>query len=86
MGKYKRRLGARRYRDYDEETLENAIRALGNGRSSRQAETIYKIPRRTLLNKVKNKHSGSVGHPTMLTEVEERCLVDVVIAGEKLFR
>lgn len=49
--------------------------------SSRQAETIYRIPRRTLLNKVKNKHSGSVRHPTMLTEVEERCLVDVVIAS-----
>lgn len=81
MGKHKRKLGARRYRDYDEEILENAFAAMSNGMSSRRAEQLFKIPRRTILNKVKFKHTGAVGHPSALTAVEERHLVDVIKAS-----
>ena len=39
--------------------------------SVRQAEKTFSIPRRTIANKVKGKHSGSVGRPPALTDEEE---------------
>uniref|UniRef100_A0A1Y1KZ51 DDE-1 domain-containing protein n=2 Tax=Photinus pyralis TaxID=7054 RepID=A0A1Y1KZ51_PHOPY len=80
MGKYKRRLGARKYMDYEASALERALQAMKEGMSSRRAETLYNIPRRTLLNKMKHIHTGDVGRPS-LSQAEERSLVDVLIAS-----
>lgn len=79
MGKYKRPLGARKYRDYNENTLEMALQRIREGMSSREAESQFNIPRRTLLNKLNQRHTGEVGRPTTLNEVEERHLADVLI-------
>lgn len=81
MGKHRRKLGARRYADYEENTLEAALAAMRRGLSSRMAEEQFKIPRRTLLYKLKHQHDEPVGHPTALSVVEERHLVDVIKAS-----
>lgn len=81
MGKYKRKLEARRYRDYGDDTLQTALQEMRSGMSSRTAECRFKIPRRTLLNKLQNRHSADVGRPKCLSEIEERHLVDVLIAS-----
>lgn len=77
----RKKLGARAYQRYTEEAIQRAVQAMRNGMSSREAERLFHVPRRTLLNKVKAKHSGKIGHPLALTEVEERHMVDVVIAS-----
>lgn len=81
MGKHKRILGSRKYRDYEDATLEEALAAMRRGMSSREAEGQFQIPRRTLLNKLKHKHNQPVGHPTALSIIEERHLVDVIKAS-----
>lgn len=80
MGRMRRKLGSRNYKNYTEEQVEAAVRAIRAGMSSRAAEEMFKIPRKTLLNKKNNVHGQNVGHPTALSLVEERHLVDVVIA------
>lgn len=76
MGRvHKRKLGSRRYADYTKETLQAAVQAVRRGMSSRAAEERFGIPRRTILNKVKNRHLGKIGRPNALSEVEERHLV-----------
>lgn len=81
MGKYKRKLGSRRYKDYDENVVSMALQSMRDGMSSRRAEEVYKVPRKTLLNKLKGNHSGDIGRPKCLTNIEERHLVDVLIAS-----
>lgn len=77
----RRKLGARHYKNYTEETLLQAVNAVKTGAmSSREAENQFNIPRKTILNKVKEKHCEKVGHPTALTNIEERHFVDVLIA------
>ncbi|CAH1972173.1 unnamed protein product [Acanthoscelides obtectus] len=52
------------------------------GMSSHRAEILFKISRRTVINKLNKKHKGDdVGRPKMLSEVEEQHLVDVLIVG-----
>lgn len=82
MGRiYKRRVGNRNYANYSEDTLKNAVAAIRAGASYREAGIRYGIPWKTLWNKVKGKHKNKVGGPTALTEVEERVLVDVLLAA-----
>uniref|UniRef100_A0A6P7H532 Uncharacterized protein LOC114347107 n=1 Tax=Diabrotica virgifera virgifera TaxID=50390 RepID=A0A6P7H532_DIAVI len=76
----RKKLGARQYVNYSETMLERAVEAVRGGLSSRQAER-FKVPRRTILNKIKRTHVSSIGHPLTLTKIEERHLVDVVIAS-----
>lgn len=76
----RKKIGARNYRNYTDETLNAAVEAIKRGMSSRKAEETFRIPRKTLLNKVKNKHSLKIGHPNALSELEERHIVDVLIA------
>ena len=62
--KYVRAPGSRRYQDHSEENLCKAVDAVKTGTLSVcQAEKTFSIPRRTIANKVKGKHSGSVGRP-----------------------
>ena len=73
---YVRSLGNRRYHDYTDEQLEECLRRLKSGEiSQRDAEKHYKIPRSTLKNKLKSKHTGSVGRPTILTIDEEKMIL-----------
>lgn len=43
MGKYKRKPGSRRCRDYDENTLCTALQYMKWGMNSRRAQEIFKI-------------------------------------------
>ncbi|KAL4719073.1 hypothetical protein ACJJTC_011537 [Scirpophaga incertulas] len=79
--KSRRQLGSRTYRNYSEEMLKLACQSVESGQiSSRDAERQFGIPRRTIVNKIKNKHSKSVGHPTVLSADEEAQIVRVLRA------
>ncbi|XP_030748969.1 uncharacterized protein LOC115877041 [Sitophilus oryzae] len=78
---YKRKAGARKYADYTEETLLECLNEIKHGRiSHRAAEEKYKIPRRTILNKLKCRHSKKPGHQPIFTADEEREFVQCIIS------
>ncbi|XP_013188729.2 uncharacterized protein LOC106133519 [Amyelois transitella] len=80
--KPRRKLGSRLYKNYSNEMLMLACEAVQSGQvSSRDAEKQFGIPRRTILNKLKNLHTKSVGHPTKLTSEEEVKIVKVLQAA-----
>lgn len=80
--KYKRQVGSRRYRDYTDEKLELAVHAVREGGLSyERSAKVFNIPKRTIYNKVKNRHQKSVGAQTVLDAAEERQLVDLLIAS-----
>ena len=60
------KLGARRYCDYSDKTLQAAVHAVKSGKmSSYKAAEKHGIPRRTIVNKVKGWHSKPFGKPTV---------------------
>ncbi|KAK6987129.1 tigger transposable element-derived protein 2 [Biomphalaria glabrata] len=73
---YKSKLGSRKYKDYEEETL---LKAIGDckkpGMSIAEVAKIYKVPHRTLRNKVGGQHSKSHGGQCALPSVLEDVLV-----------
>lgn len=83
MGRiYKKKLGSRRYLMYNAEQLQQAVGAVKNyGMSYAEAARRYKINKKTLWNKVNGKHLAKPGGQPVLTEVEERHIVDVVVAS-----
>lgn len=83
MGRvYKKKVGARQYKNYTQATVEEAVRRIRlNQLSLQEASDAYKIPRRTLWNKLRKRHLEKPGAPTSLTEVEERHIVDVLLAS-----
>lgn len=81
--KYKKRLGSRNYRNYTEEDLENAVSAVRSGQSYREAAERYGIASKTVWNRAKGKHLKKVGGQSILTEVEERHIVDVLLAASE---
>ncbi|CAG4965278.1 unnamed protein product [Parnassius apollo] len=69
----RRVLGSRPYKNYSEEMLHLAVENVKENRmSSRTAEKTFGIPRRTILNKVKECHNKNVGTPTRLSFQEEK--------------
>lgn len=79
MGRvHKRRPGSRRYCDYTSETLEKCLTAIQNGMTQRKAEETFKIPRRTINNKLKKKHSLKPGYPPIFTADEEEAFVSCI--------
>ena len=61
---------------YSDETLKKIVDDITAGRiGQREASKKYNIPRQTIVNKLKNKHSGKVGRPTVFTELEEKIFV-----------
>ncbi|KAJ8970652.1 hypothetical protein NQ314_001090 [Rhamnusium bicolor] len=54
--------------------------AIRRGISANAASKLFKIPRRTLDNKVIGRHTLKYGAPTVSSEIDERRLVDVLIA------
>lgn len=78
---YKRKLGARHYADYSPQQLEECLQAIRDGSySHRQAAEHFNIPRRTILNKLKQKHSKPVGKPTTFSRDEEESFVSYIEA------
>ena len=76
---HKRRKGARRYQDYTDENLEECLDKIKTGKlTQRVAASTYNIPRSTLKNKLKNKHTKTVGRPPVLTFEEEKLILSRV--------
>lgn len=70
----------RRYKDYDDSLLQIAVQLVKNKNlSSYEAEKQFNIPRRTILNKIKNKHSLNVGSPCKLSAETENKIVSALI-------
>lgn len=70
---YVRKKGARDYLNYTADTLEQCLRAIESGKmSERMAAKVYSIPRSTIHNKRKKKHSGKHGGKRVFSdEVED---------------
>lgn len=66
---YKRKVGSRQYRNYTDGKLEHCLNAIRNREithreiTQREAEAIYKIPRRTIINRLKGNGDESVRKP-----------------------
>ena len=77
--KHKRKLGSREYKNYTEETLQNALDDIESQTlSMRQAATRYNIPVATLSNKWNGKHVKKSGGQNVLTAREEGDLQSVL--------
>ncbi|XP_069679968.1 tigger transposable element-derived protein 2-like [Periplaneta americana] len=77
---YKPSPGFRNYRNYSESTLEEALQLIRENKMSlNRVSQIFKIPKGTLCNKMKNKHSKNPGGQTVFTTEEEKQLCDCVI-------
>ncbi|KAJ8910919.1 hypothetical protein NQ315_014253 [Exocentrus adspersus] len=78
---YHRMLGSRTYSDYSPDMLAECLNQVKNGEiSQRQAAAQYKIPRKTLYSKLKNKHACKPGHPAIFSEEEtefEKCILSL---------
>ena len=74
--KYKRKEGAHRYKDYTDETLKLAVQeCVELGKSCADVAEQYKIPIRTLRNKIKGLHSKKHGGQTVFNDRDEQTLV-----------
>lgn len=74
--RYKRKLGARSYKNYEEESLDQALNDIADGRCSiRAASREYKIPFGTLLNKYRGRHGLNPGSQTAFTHAEEKAIL-----------
>ena len=73
MRNYKRKVGSlkKRYGDYTQSNLDDALKALREGMSIRDAEKIFNIPKSTLHRKLRGHQMKPIGHPTSLSKPEE---------------
>ena len=76
-----RALGTRPYRNYTEESLNEALQAIKNKTLSiRQAASKFGIPKNTLHLESQEKHSNPVGRASVFTNEEELQFVGHIIA------
>lgn len=62
---------------YSKEELENALHAIRNGMSYKNASNQFRIPKTTLIDKIKKKYKNDVvGAPTILSREEEQHIVN----------
>ena len=68
-------------RQYSEESLKNALKAIEDGKSLREAASIFGVPKSTLHLKLKNNETTNSikGAPTILTEQEENKIVEWIL-------
>lgn len=80
MGRtYKRKLGARKYKDYNPDLIEAALgRIVNDGWSIRQTSAEYKIHFGTLRNKFNGLHIRKSGGQTEFSMEEERAFIKAV--------
>ena len=81
---YKRKVGARNYKSYSNETLDAALHQVQSKKMSlRKASKTYNIPLGTLSNKMKRKHMGAAGHPAVFSKKEELLFVEhIQVVGQ----
>jgi len=73
---YKRKPGARPYRAFNTQKMEEAVAKVRDGAMSvRRACALYGVPRSSLHNRVKGRHQLKAGHQPVFSEAEERSLV-----------
>lgn len=78
--KYKRREGCRNYHNYTNETLQNALCDVTEGKLSyRKASAKYKIPISTISRKLNGKNMKKFGGQNVLSENEEQIIVDTIL-------
>ncbi|KAJ4449942.1 hypothetical protein ANN_01349, partial [Periplaneta americana] len=85
MGKtYKRKPGSRNYKNYSDVNLEEALTKVATGKLSiRAASNQYNISFGTLYNKFKGLHTKKPGGQTVLSELEEKCIIrEIVKCGD----
>ncbi|KAE9543643.1 hypothetical protein AGLY_002039 [Aphis glycines] len=70
--KYRKKIGARSYKNYSDEILDEALDRIANGEISiLAASKAYKIFYGTLHNRFNGKHGNKSGRPTIFSEQEE---------------
>lgn len=78
---YKRKLGARRYKDYNDESTEIALKKIiDEGWSIRKAAKAYKIPYGTMNNKYNGRHIKSSGGQSIFSLNEEKAIIKCAAA------
>ena len=78
--KYKRQLGSRKYKDYSEDAIKEAIQKVKNEEMSMNAASkTYKIHIGTLSNKLRGLHEKKVGHLYVFREEEEAAFVAQIL-------
>lgn len=81
---YKRQAGARCYRNYSDETLAKALNEIRKGNLSiNKASKTFSISAATISRKLREKHMGSVGRPTTLSDDDEQCLAQCLILSSE---
>lgn len=77
---YRRKLGAKRFKDYTEETLEKCLSEVLNGKiSANKAAKKYNIPKGTLINKMHGRHIKKHGGQTVFMAAEETDFVEGLV-------
>lgn len=80
MRKYKRKLGARSYKNYEDSTLDNALLEVVEGRMTlREASRSFKVPYGTLNNRYNGRHGSKPGGRQIFTSEEERAFVNNIM-------
>lgn len=76
---YKKKLGGRNYKNYTEETLQQALSDIRSKKLSQKAASVkYKINRTTLQYKIHKRHEGIPGHPRVLSNEEEKLIAETL--------
>jgi hypothetical protein len=79
---YKRSPGTRPYKNYTDDLLNEAKENVSKGKMSlAKASKIYKIPLGTLHNKLNGKHSKKNRGQSVLSETEERSMLDSILVA-----
>lgn len=79
--KYVRKVGSRKYRDYSEENLENALKkVVDDGWHINRAAKEYGIAYGTIYNKYKGLHIKKIGGQPIFSPEEERQLIKSAVA------
>ncbi|KAL1454588.1 hypothetical protein WDU94_010808 [Cyamophila willieti] len=85
MGKYQKKVGGRRYLAFTEETLAKALSERAKGVSLRILQEKYGIPRSTIDNKFKNRHSKKIGGQLSIDPTDEDTIArNIVTASQEL--
>ncbi|KAK6173319.1 hypothetical protein SNE40_016793 [Patella caerulea] len=81
---YKRRVDARAYKHYTEDTLKTAVNQIVSKKISlRKASRHFGIPTGTLSNRLNKKHNIKPGHPPVFTDEEGKSFVKhLQVVGE----
>jgi hypothetical protein len=80
---YKRKLGARKYKNYSDSSLLESVADISNGMSYRKSSEKHGIPFKSIQNKITQKHSLKHGGQTELTAEQESGLVAVILAASE---